>query len=552
MTTENKEQLDETRIFINGTVLTLDADNRTTEAVAVRNGRIEAVGTSKEVKQQITGQSHIVDLQGQTVIPGFIEAHGHFPLSGLDAVGVNLNSPPIGSKTCISEVIEALKNKAAGMEKGKWVFGQGYDDTNLAEKRLLVRGELDEVSTDHPVFVNHISGHLGTANSLALEAAGLDAQTPDPEGGIICRDAKTGELTGGLEETANFMVCQLATNLTVEENQAVIKWAVEDYARNGVTTVQSGFTDEKLFTGLSTASQFGQIPLRVVIWPDVELSEKMIAGKFETESHNTELFQIGAAKIIGDGSIQGYTAYLTEPYHTAYKDDRDYRGYPVTERKVMAELVKKFHQAGMQIAIHGNGDATIDDIINAVDTAQKECPREDHRHMLIHCQTARHDQLDEMKRLGITPSFFSAHAYYWGDRHYNIFLGPERACRQNPARSALEKGLRFTIHLDTPVTPINPLLLVWSAVNRLSTGGSLIGEDERISALQALRATTIDAAWQIFQEDNRGSIEVGKFADLVILSENPLTVDKTQIKDIRVEQTFVGGRSVYQRIRDSA
>lgn len=552
MTAENKERLDETRIYINGTILTLDADNSTVEAVAVRNGRIEAVGPGEEVKQQITGKSHIVDLQGQTVIPGFIEAHGHFPFSGYDAVGVNLNSPPIGSMTRISEVLEALKEKAAGMEKGKWVVGQGYDDTNLVEKRLLVRAELDEVSTDHPVFVNHISGHLGTANSLALEAAGFDMQTPDPEGGVICRDVRTGELTGELEETANFLVTNLATNLTAEENSAVIKWAVEDYAQNGVTTVQAGFTDEKLLTGLSAASQIGQIPLRVIIWPDAELSEKMIEGKFETETHNTEFFQIGAAKIIGDGSIQGYTAHLTEPYHTAYKDDRGYRGYPVTERKAMVELVKKFHRAGMQIAIHGNGDATIDDIIYAVDMAQKECPRDDHRHMLIHCQTARYDQLDEMKRLGITPSFFSAHAYYWGDRHYNVFLGPERACRQNPARSAQEKGIRFTIHLDTPVTPINPLLLVWSAVNRLSTGGNLIGDGERISALQALRATTIDAAWQIFQEDNRGSLEVGKLADMVILSENPLTVDKGQIKDIRVEQTFVGGRRVYKRNQDSA
>jgi predicted amidohydrolase YtcJ len=552
MTAENKDRLDETRIFINGTILTLDADNSTVEAVAVRNGRIEAVGPGEEVRQQITGKSHIVDLQGQTVIPGFIEAHGHFPFSGYDAVGVNLNSPPIGSMTRISEVLDALMQKATGMEKGKWVVGQGYDDTNLVEKRLLVRAELDEVSTDHPVFVNHISGHLGTANSLALEAAGFSAQTPDPEGGVICRDAQTGELTGELEETANFMVTNLATNLTAEENSAVIKWAVEDYAQNGVTTVQAGFTDERLLTGLSAASQIGQIPLRVIIWPDAELSENMIEGKFETEPHNTEFFQIGAAKIIGDGSIQGYTAHLTEPYHTAYKDDRDYRGYPVTERKAMVELVKKFHRAGMQIAIHGNGDATIDDIIYAVDVAQKECPRDDHRHMLIHSQTARYDQLDEMKRLGITPSFFSAHAYYWGDRHYNVFLGPERACRQNPARSALEKGIRFTIHLDTPVTPINPLLLVWSAVNRLSTGGNLIGEGERISALQALRATTIDAAWQIFQEDNRGSIEVGKLADLVILSENPLTVDKGQIKDIRVEQTIVGGRCVYKRNQDSA
>ncbi len=546
MTTGNKEQFDKTRIFINGTILTMDATNSTVEAIAVRNGRIDAVGTNQEVNQRITGERVVVDLQGQTVIPGFIEAHGHFPFSGYGAIGVNLNSPPIGSMTSISEVTKALKKKAAGTEKGKWVVGFGYDDTNLIEKRYLTCTDLDEVSTDHPVFIIHISGHLGMANSLTLETAGINANTPDPEGGVICREAATGEPTGVLEEAVNFKVSQLATNLTVEENIAAVKWAVKDYAQNGVTTVQSGLTDEKLLTGLSTASQFGQIPLRTMIWPDTELSEKIIEGKFETEAHNTGFFQIGAAKIIGDGSIQGYTANLTEPYHVPFKGDKHYRGYSVTERTVMVELVKKFHRAGMQIAIHGNGDATIDDIIYAVDQAQKEYPREDHRHTLIHCQTVRHDQLDEIKRLGITPSFFSAHAYYWGDRHYNIFLGPERACRQNPARSALERGIRLTIHLDTPVTPINPLLLVWSAVNRLSTGGNIIGEDERISALQALRATTIDAAWQIFQEDNRGSLEVGKYADLVVLSDNPLKRPET-IRDIKVLETIVGGRTIYKK-----
>jgi len=262
--------------------------------------------------------------------------------------------------------------------------------------------------------------------------------------------------------------------------------------------------------------------------------------------HNADFFQTGAVKIIGDGSIQGSTAYLTKPYHVPFKGDKNHRGYPVTERKMMVELVKKFHRAGRQIAIHGNGDATIDDIIHAVNEAQKEYPRKDHRHILVHCQTARYDQLDEMKRLGITPSFFPAHAYYWGDRHHNIFLGPERACRQNPARTALDKGIPFSIHLDTPVTPINPLLLVWSAVNRLSTGGNIIGKDERISALQALRATTIDAAWQIFQEDNRGSVEVGKYADLVVLSDNPIDSPET-IKDINVLETIVGGKTVYLR-----
>lgn len=546
MTAKNKEHSGETRIFKNGTILTMDARNSTAEAVAVRNGRIEAVGTTREVNQWITDESVVVDLEEKTLIPGFIEAHGHFPWSGFDAVGVNLNSPPIGSMTRVSEVIEELKKKTADLEKGKWVIGFGYDDTNLAEKRFLTRADLDEVARDHPVYVDHISGHIGMANSLALDAAGIVSNTPDPEGGLICRDAKNGEPTGVLEETANFMVFKMATDFSVDEKLSIINWSIDDYAGSGVTTVQSGLTHEELMSELSAASRSGQIPLRIMAWPDTELSEKIIEGKIEAGEHNTEIFQIGAAKIIGDGSIQGYTAHLTEPYFVPFKGDKDYRGYPVTERKTMVKLVKKFHRAGKQIALHGNGDATIDDIIYAIDQAQQEYPRDDHRHIIVHCQTARDDQLDEMKRLGITPSFFSAHAYYWGDRHHNIFLGPERASRQNPARSALNKGIPFSIHLDTPVTPINPLLLVWSAVNRISSGGNVIGEQERISALQAMRAVTIDAAWQIFQESNRGSIEVGKFADLVVLSDNPLSQPET-IKDIQVLETIVGGKTIYEK-----
>lgn len=200
----------------------------------------------------------------------------------------------------------------------------------------------------------------------------------------------------------------------------------------------------------------------------------------------------------------------------------------------------------MQIAIHGNGDATIDDIIYAVDQAQMEFPREDTRHIAIHAQTTREDQLDEMKRLGITPSFFSAHAYYWGDRHCNIFLGKERAFRLNPAKSALDKGIPITIHLDTPVTPINPLLLVWSAVNRLSAGGNIIGEKECITPTQALRAVTIDAAWQVFQEHNRGSLEKGKYADMVILSEDPQK-SRSAAKETEILETIVGGKTVYKK-----
>ena len=221
------------------------------------------------------------------------------------------------------------------------------------------------------------------------------------------------------------------------------------------------------------------------------------------------------------------------------------------ERSTMVEQVKKLHKAGLQIAIHGNGDAAIDDILYAFSIAQKEHPREDARHIIVHCQTVRIDQLDKIKKLGITPSFFPVHTYYWGERHRDIFLGPERAARMNPLKTARDKDIRYTIHLDTPVVPMDPLLLVWSAVNRLSYEGNVIGQDEKISALEALRAVTIEAAWQIFQEDNRGSLEKGKFADLVVLSDNPLT-NPEKINEIKILKTFVGGEAVFECSNESA
>jgi len=533
------------RVLINGKLLTMDAENTVAEAIIIRNGAIVTVGSTDEIKKQIKDGEAVTDLQGKTVLPGFIDAHGHFPGSGLEAVGVDVNCPPIGSVTSIPQILEALKQKAATTEKGEWVFGFGMDDTLLEEKRLLTRDDLDSVSTEHPIYVGHISGHLGSVNSLGLETVNYKPDTPDPVGGVICRDPDTGLPTGVLEEEANFPVHTTAMGFTPEKMIQVLASAVADYTKYGVTTAQSGLCAQDLIDGLSGGSQMGLIPIRLITWPNPELSERIIDGDYETAPHNNDMFLIGAAKIIGDGSIQGFTANLTKPYHTPFKGDADYSGYPVTDRETMVKLVKKFHNAGMQIAMHGNGDATIDDIIYAVSEAQKETPREDTRHIIIHCQTVRDDQLDRMKELGITPSFFPAHEYYWGDRHRSIFLGQERADRQNPTRSALDKGIPFTIHVDTPVTPMRPLLLAWAAANRLSTGGNVIGADECITPLQALRATTIDAAWQTFQEGNRGSLEAGKFADLVILSDNPLDQPET-FRDIAVLETIVGGQTVYK------
>ncbi len=534
------------QIYINGNILTMDADNTIAEAMIVRNGLIEAVGSNAEIQKQIQADENVTDLQGKTVTPGFIDAHGHFPGSGMTVVGLDLNCPPIGKMTSIPQVLQTLKEKAEVTEKGEWVYGFGFDDTLLAEKMLLTRHDLDSVSSEHPIYVNHISGHLGMGSTIALEKVGILKDTPDPDGGVICREPEDGMPTGVLEEAAHFPVFSQIIEFTPETMLEVVQTAVEEYTQYGVTTAQSGLCEQKLIDGLSMGSQMGLIPIRLITWPDPELSEKIITREYETAPHINDLFQIGAAKIIGDGSIQGFTANLSKPYHTTHKGDTEYSGYPVTDRETMVSLVKRFHDAGMQIAIHGNGDSTIDDIIYAISEAQRLNPREDTRHIIIHCQTVRDDQLKEMKRLGITPSFFTAHAYYWGDRHSSIFLGPERAHRMNPTKTALDMGIPFTIHVDTPITPMRPLLLVWATVNRMSTGGNVIGADQRITPLQALRATTIDAAWQIFQEKNRGSLEPGKFGDLVVLSDNPLENAET-IRDIDVLETFVGGKSVYKR-----
>ncbi|MBW1641979.1 MAG: amidohydrolase [Deltaproteobacteria bacterium] len=533
-------------IFLNGHVLTMDSEDTVAEAVAVKDDEIEAVGKNEEIQKLSTENSRIVDLKGKTMLPGFIEAHGHFPFSGFNAVGVNVNSPPIGTMSSLAGVMDALRNQAQKTEKGKWIIGFGFDDTLIREKRHLTCTDLDDVSTDNPVFVAHISGHLAYANNRGLALVGITENSPNPEGGVICKDPESGKPNGILEETAAMQLLNAGYGSVMEKFGDIVEWAVKDYASNGVTTVQCGLVSEILMAIFQPAFASEVIPLRVGIWPDHEFSEKIVKEELDVTSYNSKMVQMGAAKIIGDGSIQGYTAHLTKPYFVPFKGDKEYRGYPVMGREKMTELVKIFHRAGMQIAIHGNGDATIDDIIYAVDQAQKEYPREDTRHIVIHAQTARDDQLDEMKRLGLTPSFFSAHAYYWGDRHCNIFLGEERAFRMNPAKSALDKGVRFTIHLDTPVTPINPLLLVWSAVNRISSGGNVIGEDECITPTQALRAVTIDAAWQIFQEKNRGSLEIGKYADMVILSDNPLK-NPSSINNIDVVETIVGGATVYRK-----
>lgn len=540
----------ESAVFINGKILTMDENNSIVEAVAVRRDKIVAAGSSEEIKKFITGKTVVTDLQGKTMLPGFVDAHSHFPTSGLiPDIGVDVNSPPIGKIENIPQLIDALKKKAAKTKKGEKVFGIGYDDTKLAERRHPNRSDLDKVSTEHPVFILHISGHYAAANTKALEMLGVDRNTKDPTGGSFHRDPETGELDGVIEETAVEIALEKGARFSLPQKLAIIRAGSKDYAAAGVTTAQNGLAQSDLIAPLAYLSRLGVIPLRLIVWPDKKTAEKILDKTMNVSSLNSDTFTLGAVKLFADGSIQAYTGYLTKPYYKQREGETDYRGYPVQPREELAEMVTKFHGADMQIAIHGNGDAAIDDIIYAMTLAQKTHHRDDPRLVLIHGQTARPDQLDAMNELGITPSFHAVHPYYWGDRHREIFLGPERVEHISPLKTALDKGLRFSAHLDTPVVPMNPLLLVWVEVNRLSSDGNLIGDAEAITPMQALRSVTIDAAWQVFQENNRGSIEKGKFADFAILSGDPLAAPE-KIRDLKVLRTIVGGRTVYESVKN--
>ncbi|MEG0939442.1 MAG: amidohydrolase [Comamonas sp.] len=529
-------------VYKNGNVLTANKDAQVVQAVAVKDRKVVAAGSDTELSKYIGKDTQVIDLSGKTMIPGFYDAHSHFLMTGINLkFEADLNSPPIGAINSIDEIINLLKKKQAELGTEAWLTGFGYDDTLLADKRHPTREDLDKVSSTQPVFVTHISGHMSVANTAALKLAGITAATANPEGGVIGKDGK-GEPTGYLAETAAQLVSKFKPALTAAQQQEGLAAAAKMYASKGVTTANDGATGPAGVEAMEKAAQSGRLPIRVVAWP---MGLGALAGS-KAIALTSGKVKVGGIKDFHDGSIQGYTGYLSHPYHTPHDGDADYAGYPRSSREALVARVTDAQKAGVQMFIHANGDQAISDVLYAYRKAQEAYPRSDARNVIIHAQMAREDQLDEMKALGVIPSFFELHTYYWGDRHRDIFLGPDRGTRISPVKSALNRGIPYTLHADTPVVPMDPMLMLWTAVNRVSTSGAVIGADQRVSVMDALRGITINAAHQNFEEKERGSIEAGKFADLVVLSANPASVDPMKIKDIQVLETIVEGETVYK------
>lgn len=541
----------EHQLWLNGQIISLDSANNRYTALEVRNGRISWLGDTAAAKQRQAADTYVVDLQGRTLLPGFVEAHGHFPGVGLSAVLADLNAPPIADVQTLAQLQAKLAKHAEERKAGRWVLGMGYDDSLLAERRHPNRHDLDAVSTEHPIYIVHVSGHMGVANSKALNMLGITDDSPNPVGGEIRRDSN-GQITGLLLEMAHKPVYKQLLQFPLFQQFSIIRKAAADYAAQGFTTVQNGLALSKHIKGLQSAKRIGLIPQRLVLWPDYE---EWQAASGEQQSANVRSSSVvndseldvvmGAIKFQLDGSIQGYTGWLSEPYAETGDHATAWRGEPSMALGHFADAVQSVHCAERQLAIHANGDAAIEAAMDAIAKAQTACPRSDARSVIVHAQMARADQLARMLQLGASPSFFSAHTYYWGDRHRDIFMGPERAAGMSPAGTAQALGLRFTTHLDSPVVPIEWQRQFRAPVERLSAAGTAIGPSERISREQALRGMTIDAAWQLFLDHEIGSLELGKRADFVVLSANPLQQPLANLADIKVEQTVVGGLSIY-------
>ena len=539
------------QVFTGGEVLTMDPDNRVAEAVSVRDGLIESVGSSAEINALITDNTVVVDLAGRTLIPGFVDAHGHFPGSGQTAFTVDLNSPPIGDTESIPELLEKLR--AFGEERSDgWLVGSNYDDTLLAEKRHPTRDDLDLVSSTRPIAVVHVSGHLMVVNSAALAELHIDETTPDPEGGHIVRDLTSADQrrpNGILEETATHHARDKTLDLSATDAWQMTQLATSEYLQYGVTTASAGGMPTAIAGLLGPLSKYNQMPLRVALFPFFdEVGDGLLTGELALDNFASGRVSVPRVKIIADGSIQGFTGYLSKPYHRPHKGDPDYRGYPAVPRDALFEQVEGLYKQRVQVAIHGNGDASIQDALDAIEAAAAKYPWPEARPLIIHAQMSRKDQIERMAALGVTPSFFAAHTFFWGDRHAGIFMGPERAANMSPAKWAQDAGVRFSSHMDTPVTPMRPLQAVWSPVERKTKTGVVLGPDQRIDRMSALRAVTIDAAWQVFMDDDIGSIEPGKLADLVVLSGSPLTAP--DLREVLVDMTLIEGVTHFQRAVD--
>jgi predicted amidohydrolase YtcJ len=497
------------------------------------------------------GDDHqMVDLQGKTLLPGFMDAHSHYINSLMVANQCKLYAPPSGPGKDVESIIAELKKFAEERKipKGEEIIGYGYDDNVMPGGRLLNRDDLDKAFPENPVRVDHVSMHGAVLNSLGMKKYGYSSETKTPPGGVIVRKDGTNEPYGLIMETAFLPVVEKSAAMTTEQEIAWTKAGQMLYAEAGVTTAHEGATHLAPLQTIKRATDAGANIIDVVAYPfitdlDNILKEFPVAdwGKYNKG------FKIGGVKITIDGSPQGKTAYFSKPYLTGGPGgEKNWKGEMTFPQDMVNQMVKRVYEMNVPLLLHCNGDASIDAFMKAYEFARAGDYSKPWNVTTIHSQFMRKDQMEKFVKYNVRPSFYTLHTYYFYEAHLKN-RGKEQAQYISPMRDAIDAGMKPTNHTDFVVAPLDQMMMLWSAVNRISRGGAEVGPGQRVTPYEGLKAMTIYVAAQYDEEDSKGSLKAGKKADLVILDKNPLKVAPLEIKDIKVVETIKDGKTVFQR-----
>jgi predicted amidohydrolase YtcJ len=536
-------------IYFNGDIITMEGDSAAyAQAVAIKDGKIVFVGAQSDA-EKLRGDSTVMnDLNGKTLLPGFIDAHSHFMNSLSLSEQANCYPAPFGPGNTVAGIIAALQQlqQEKNIPKGEFISAYGYDENAI--DRPLTAKDLDKAFPDHPVMVGHVSLHGAVLNNVALKKYDITAATKTPPGGVILRVKGTNEPEGLLMETAFLPVFSNLPKATEAQQVEALSKAQAIYAAAGITTAQEGATHLSDLQTLQKGADAGKFYIDLIAYPFITDLDNIIKenpvssfGKY----HNR--LKLGGAKITSDGSPQGKTAYFSTPYLTGGPaGEKNWRGEPTFPYAQYEKMIKHVADLGLDMIVHCNGDASIDDFLKAYEAALGDKVTEDRRTGIIHSQFVRKDQLEKYAKYHIIPSFFTEHTYFFGDTHIKN-RGEKQAAYLSPMRDAIDMKILSANHTDFAVNPIDQLFVVWTAVNRITRSGKVLGPDQRITPYEALKAITVVPAYWYREEKNKGSITAGKLADLVILDQNPLKADLLKIKDIIVLETIKEGKSVYRK-----
>jgi predicted amidohydrolase YtcJ len=552
--------------IIKGIVRTMeDSTAAPAECVATSGDTILFVGTFKDAKANYfrEGKTKIIDCSNKLVLPGLIDAHAHVGLASLVAPLADLSGPPYGTDTTTDMLISKMKAYIAknyAQAPTAMVIGNNYDDSQLKPQLQPTKDDLDKIDTVHPIYIMHVSGHMGVANSKFLRMLKLSDDTPPNqiEGGTIVKDSH-GKLTGLLLENANVYALQTGMAMATPPHQTPeqqyqgmlsnLKNAEKEWFQYGITTICEGRADSGMVKMIMRANNENQLTGDFIVLPDYD-SNKDLLKEFKKYYNNyTNHFKIGGVKFTFDGSPQGKDAFLSQPYHTPMiGQGPGYHGSPIYPYDSALKFVESVEDMGMPVHVHLNGDSAIDMALSIFKTLKaKGKLTQATPNVLIHCQLSRKDQLATMKSLKpeVMESFFPTHVYVWGDWYRTNVLDTTRARYISPLKDAEDNGLDFTIHTDAPITPPDLLAGVYAAVNRRTQTNFLLGGDQRISVYRALRAITTDGAYQWGEQSSKGVLKIGYKADIAVLDKDILTIDPMDIKNVKVVYTFKDGKKVY-------